>query len=465
MLLLSLPAFAAFEDTGTGARPTAMGGTYVVVGDDVQSLMYNPAGLAQMDRREVTSEYSKLYAGLTDGSNISQYFFGYGQRIKYGGTVAFGWKQLSLDNLYVERTLSMGYGEWITERVAAGFALKQLHHSFAIPNQIVDNSGNITAGTPDFFQRYGNSNSAYGIDIGVLARLTGRHTLGLSIQDVNEPNIALSNEYRRIVPRTTRIGLSYQVPEGALLSGALSMRQTFSNRTDYTWTGAAERPWILRSGAIVGLRGSLAKGSREFQQIATGPYYRTGGFQLDYTMVFNFSGISFGDTAGTHRFSLTYRFGAPPTAGGKPAPKPPFPSIDTNPPTLGPWLDSLSDLLENPLPKEEKPEAPKKVAAPVIPAIPESATPATPAPKPAEAVSGGSVEKPITVRPRAPEATATGGIPLTYIVKSGDTLESIARMFYGRAERWRDIYASNSDRLGLGGYLEPGQVLILPRQE
>ena len=74
-------AFAAFEETGTGARAAALGDNYVTMGDDVLSLMYNPAGLARVERKEITSEYSRLYTGLSDGSNLAQSFLGYGQRI------------------------------------------------------------------------------------------------------------------------------------------------------------------------------------------------------------------------------------------------------------------------------------------------------------------------------------------------------------------------------------------------
>ena len=45
---ISAIALAAFEDTGTGARPAALGGAYVALGNDTLSLMYNPAGLARI---------------------------------------------------------------------------------------------------------------------------------------------------------------------------------------------------------------------------------------------------------------------------------------------------------------------------------------------------------------------------------------------------------------------------------
>ena len=300
---------AAFEDTGTGARPTVMGGTYVAAGDDVQSLMYNPAGLAQLHTKEITSEYSRLYTGLTDGSNLGQYFMGYGQPIKYGGTLAFGWKQLDLDELYTERTLSLGYGEWITPKIAAGIAVKQLYHSFGAPNMIVDDNGNVQNGTPSFFARNGNSSTAYSTDLGILYRWTGRDTIGFSIQDVNEPNIALNPDDHEIVSRTLRAGLSHRGFRGLTWAGSLTSKESLSNQQDYIWTGAVEKWWDMKDMGSFAGRGSLATGSRSFQQMAMGGSYRYDKYQIDYAFVFNLTGVSLGNTAGTHRFSFSYRFG------------------------------------------------------------------------------------------------------------------------------------------------------------
>src|SRR5207249_2602864 len=56
LFLLWSPAFAAFEDTGTGARGVALGDNYVCMGDDVLSLMYNPAELARVQQKEISTE-------------------------------------------------------------------------------------------------------------------------------------------------------------------------------------------------------------------------------------------------------------------------------------------------------------------------------------------------------------------------------------------------------------------------
>lgn len=306
----AVPTHAAFEDKGTGARQTAMGDTFVSAGQDVHSLMVNPAGLAGLRQKMVTSEYSKLYAGLSDGSSLAQYFMGYGQPVKWGGTLALGWKQFSLDDLYTERTMSLGYGEWITDRVAAGLAFKQLYHSFGEPNIIVDNSGQVQAGRPQFFAQNGNSNTAYSTDLGVLIRMSRRDLVGLSILDINEPNIALAADDRDKVARTIRVGMTHDASRGLTLSGSLMSREALDNQRDTTLTGAVEKWWKLRDEQSVAARGSLATGSREFRQMGTGASYKMQSFQIDYAFVFNIAGVGIGDTAGTHRFSFSYRWGA-----------------------------------------------------------------------------------------------------------------------------------------------------------
>src|SRR5262249_40105156 len=148
------------------------------------------------------SEYSRFYSGLSDGSNIGQYFLAHSYPLKREGTLSMAWKQLSLDNLYTERTLSLGYGRWITSHWAAGGAFKQLYHSYGSPSIVVDDSGNVQSGTPAIFAQNGTSQSAFSADVGLLYRLNSRMLLGFSVQDINSPDIALSSSDEDRVPRT-----------------------------------------------------------------------------------------------------------------------------------------------------------------------------------------------------------------------------------------------------------------------
>lgn len=78
-----------------------------------------------------------------------------------------------------------------------------------------------------------------------------------------------------------------------------------------------------------------------------------------------------------------------------------------------------------------------------------------------------AVDKPsLKVVKRAPVVnkdgvTKPGG---TYTVKQNDTLSKIAFAVYGKADRWRDIYAANKKVIGANPELtKPGQKLVLPK--
>lgn len=65
-------------------------------------------------------------------------------------------------------------------------------------------------------------------------------------------------------------------------------------------------------------------------------------------------------------------------------------------------------------------------------------------------------------RPAAAHAAPTPR--RTHVVQSGDTLESIARHYYGAPEQWRRIYDANTAVLGTDGRLRAGMTLQVPEQ-
>lgn len=54
----------------------------------------------------------------------------------------------------------------------------------------------------------------------------------------------------------------------------------------------------------------------------------------------------------------------------------------------------------------------------------------------------------------------TGG--QTYVVRKGDTLFALARRFYGKDSRWRDIYNANRGQISNPDRLYAGTKLIIP---
>ena len=81
----------------------------------------------------------------------------------------------------------------------------------------------------------------------------------------------------------------------------------------------------------------------------------------------------------------------------------------------------------------------------------------SPEPEGAVRDSRSSIQEQPSARPSPPAAQGR-----SYTVRSGDTLRSLARRFYGSEERWRRIYLRNRDELPNPESLRVGQVLIIP---
>ncbi len=57
-------AGAQFLKIGVGARPTAMGESFVAVADDANAAFYNPSGLAFIERPELTAQHNQWFQGV-----------------------------------------------------------------------------------------------------------------------------------------------------------------------------------------------------------------------------------------------------------------------------------------------------------------------------------------------------------------------------------------------------------------
>ena len=106
------PAFAAFEDIGSGARPAGLGNSFVAIADDVHSIFYNPAGLATVERPQMLASHSLLHLGLSDGSNLGMSDLAFVKPLDGGkkGSVAAAWHQFKLKGVYAESSMRLAYG-------------------------------------------------------------------------------------------------------------------------------------------------------------------------------------------------------------------------------------------------------------------------------------------------------------------------------------------------------------------
>lgn len=301
--LLAAPARAAFEDVDTGARATAMAGAYAAQSEGVSSIFYNPAGIIGMTRYEAVLSQEKLFMGLTDGSSLSRGGLAVGAPVvfsgKYWGNAAFAWDTLSLDSLYSESRIRLGYARPIKENIHIGFALARMGVTYG--------SDEYTAVNPVLASATGKS--AMGIDLGVIYSLPSMD-LGLSILNANEPDLGI--KYPNKVSRKISLALARK-------------REAFTLDFDLAISGSDLR---LKTGAEIPLmaekfksrvqaRGGFSLGSRDYRSASAGFGYNGGAYRVDYSFVYPLSGIS--GTMGSHQLGVVVAWGEArgPMAGRK----------------------------------------------------------------------------------------------------------------------------------------------------
>ncbi len=314
LALAGQPALAAFEDQGAGARAPGLGNAFTAVSDDVYAVFYNPAGLAQLERPELGTSYSRLLMGLSDGTNLSVMDLAYAQPLRAGrqGTLAAGLQRFTAGSLYNEQTINLSYGRliWQTDsgdRLLGGVSVKQLSHGFATPPEAANSyeKGVSGQGTDPILSGK-NTQSAMDADLGFLYQTRKRWRLALDLQHLMQPNVAFAGTDK--LPMSVRMGAAWRSLWMTLI-GEVHQQQSPTGSTDRDFTLAAERYFPTLTMGQFGMRGSLGFGSRDYEQITLGLGYRINKIQLDYAFLMPLGTVE--GTAGTHRVAFTWHFGAP----------------------------------------------------------------------------------------------------------------------------------------------------------
>jgi hypothetical protein len=204
------PVPAAFVDIGYGARPAGMGGAYTAVSDDANAIVWNPAGLAQIDGHEV------IFMNTTQKYLIPYQYFAYGRKFVSGAAVGVG-VIFSGDDALFERTVIASYSQtlsYISERrnkpktsIGATYKLR------------LADFGNNEEGGPD---RVSGNASGHAIDAGLLYHWKERVFLGVCFHDsISQLNWTSSTggTYEENVPRRAVFGMSYRIPDSLTVAG------------------------------------------------------------------------------------------------------------------------------------------------------------------------------------------------------------------------------------------------------
>ncbi len=195
----AVPVQGAFETLGHASRASAMGHAVTVHGDDASALWYNTAGLARIERSQISVEYARLFPDLDAGPGIGNWSANYARKLA-GGRVGLGVAGLGA-GFYTETGLLLGFGRTIGKNLNLGVGLRFMRWSadgYSDPQTLISDAD--------------RSGSGLGLDVG--ARMEaftlndGQVSVAFSGQSLNEPNVSESRGGSGI-PRRITLGLGY----------------------------------------------------------------------------------------------------------------------------------------------------------------------------------------------------------------------------------------------------------------
>ena len=246
-----------------GAKQISMSNSDVALSNDVFSLFNNPAGLAQMNWRELGIYYSPSPFGF---SELANGFIAYHEPFDFGsigvGAMTYGFE------LYRENKISIGFSYNYLNKFFAGAAVNL--HTVSIKN-------------------YGIDNTFY-LNIGGLFYLTQNFRLGFSVQNLNRASFG--NEKDNI-PLIYNTGFSYGVMEDLTFNLAVEK----DIRYNYSLRGAIEY-YLLE---YLSLRSGF---SNEPSSYSAGIGINYSYFSLDYAF------FTHTDLGLTHQAGLIISFGS-----------------------------------------------------------------------------------------------------------------------------------------------------------
>jgi len=121
---------ASFETLDLGGKAAGMGQAFTAISDDVTGIYYNPAGMTQLRQAQLLTDYSRLFMGLADQSELGYSFIGYIHPLRSReGKLGVGWLNFNTAGLYTENTFLLSYAQEIRPLFSVGLNLKLLEKS------------------------------------------------------------------------------------------------------------------------------------------------------------------------------------------------------------------------------------------------------------------------------------------------------------------------------------------------
>ena len=312
-------AVVNIQNVGAGARSMAMGNSFVAVADNADAVFENPAGLGQIESRQVSYTNVSLFFSGVEGDNLGQHVVSFvqplGSRLGLGlGFERIGSDLMSENGAFLSLSMSLG------KNLHLGLNGKYLFWSVgAIEGDDLSDT----------------SNGTIGIDLGALWQSpVASAKVGVMLKNLNQPNAAkgsgvvngVTDPDAGKLPMDLHLGVAYQVNPASMVSVQWVVRDLTADKvniatgeTDPDTGDAITREETSRTTKLVIggetrlVQGLMlrAGGSRPFEDDTSGDLNAGLGYAWTDNMTFDYSyhiPLELTETDGAHRFSIGYQF-------------------------------------------------------------------------------------------------------------------------------------------------------------
>ena len=197
-------AFSAFK-SGIGARALAMGGAFVAVADDTTAMLWNPAGLAQLNDTRIGGMSTDLF-----GLGITHQFIGAATTFANFG-IGLGWERVSVAGQVVDEDGEPGdLFTWNEQAILGTLATNIMDIGLAGANvkYYMADSG------------LGDTASGIGFDLGLLINLGEMFVFGVSATDLGGTTVDWVDGSQDVVSGLYKAGMAMKLVDGMLVLAA-----------------------------------------------------------------------------------------------------------------------------------------------------------------------------------------------------------------------------------------------------